>query len=147
MKTELFDGVQSFLLEAGEAACYALCLVKVAEIATGKKMSVIESFCLAIDRGFIYFNKTDSNDNDNFYVKDPAAFLVQMTGLRWSVRKEGHNYIVTDSNEYEIERWERTLTGKTLAHFKLPDWDSIQGGANTVRFGALASKRILRVLK
>jgi hypothetical protein len=86
------QGIQTMLSEAGEAACYALDIIEIAERASGKKLDPIEALWKGIDRGFIYYNETNPDDNDNFYVRDPGAFLSMMTSARWNVRKEGPGY-------------------------------------------------------
>jgi hypothetical protein len=136
------QGIQTLLSEAGEAACYALDIIEIAERAAGKKIEPINALQEGIVRGFIYYNKTDPNDNNNFYVRDPGAFLSMMTSTRWNVRKEGPEYEGT-SEEYVVDRWERIKTGEIIAHFRLPDWDSL-ADSQTVRYGKIASKRVFR---
>jgi hypothetical protein len=130
------------MAEAGEAACYALDILEIAERVNGGPLDVLASLSRGIDRGFIHYNEKDPNDNDNFFVEDPAAFLSMLTGGRWTVEKAEPGYIPAPG-EYVVDRWERVRTGAVTGHFRLPDWDSLQDSM-TVRYGALVSKRIFR---
>jgi hypothetical protein len=136
------QGIQTLLSEAGEAACYALDIIEIAERVTGKNVEPVDALQEGIARGFIHYNETDPADNDNFYVSDPGAFLSMMTSTRWNVRKEGPEYTGA-SGEYVVDRWERVKTGGIIAHFRLPDWDSL-ADSQTVRYGKIASKRVFK---
>jgi hypothetical protein len=138
-------GIQTLLAEAGEAGCYALDIIEIAErelMETGEKINLADALYLGIDRGFIYYNEKDINDNDNFFVKDPAAFLGAVAGGQWEVKKAEADYIPA-KGEYVVDRWERVKTGETAGHFRLPDWDSLSGSM-TVKYGRIVSKRVFR---
>jgi hypothetical protein len=92
--------------------------------------------------GFIYYNEHSQRDNDNFYVTNPAAFLGALTGARWAVAHAGASYQELPG-EYIVDRWERSRTGVTTAHFRLPDWDSLTD-SQSVKYGNIASKRVFR---
>jgi hypothetical protein len=136
------EGIQTFLAEAGEAGCYALCILKIAEMELVKEADVAKELVSMIDRGYIYYNENDPNDNNNFFVEDPAAMLSWLTWRRWTVEKVGPDY-QPDPGERVVERWERVKTGTVIGHFKLPDWDSLQDSM-TVRYGKIVSKRVFR---
>ncbi|MDR0721072.1 MAG: DUF261 domain-containing protein [Treponema sp.] len=136
------EGIQTLLGEAGEAACYALDILEIAERERGLKLNIIECLCQGIDRGYIYYNGEDPNDNDNFFVEDPAALLAMFAGGRWAVEKAGPDYVPA-RGEYVVDRWERVRTGAVIGHFRLPDWDSLHNSM-TVRYGKIVSKRIFR---
>jgi hypothetical protein len=135
-------GIQTFLGEAGEAACYALAILEIAERAAGRKLDLVETLYAGIARGFIRYNEDDPDDNDNFFVADPAALLAMATGTKWTVEKTGAGY-VPRPGEYIVDRWERVKTGAVIGHFRLPDWDSLRYSA-TVRQGKIASRRVFR---
>jgi len=135
-------GIQTFLDEAGDAACYALDIIKIAELYLNSEMEPVEWLLKGIDKHFIYYNHDDPNDNQNFFVNDPAGFLTMMTDSPWSVQKTDANYI-PQKDEYVVERWERVRTGTTIGHFRLPDWDSLFN-SQTVKYGKIVSKRIFR---
>ena len=117
-------------------------IIKLAEMQTGKEFGVIETLTLCIDKGFIYYNFNNQNDDNNFFVKNPDKMLTFLTDIAWSVSKEPATYRLA-LGEWEIDRWERVKTGVTTGHFRLPEWDSLQD-SQTVKFGNLASKRIFR---
>ena len=135
-------GIQTFLIESGEAACYALDILQLAEKITGKSRPVIETLIDCIDRKFIYYNWNNQNDNDNFTVLKPDAMLSHLTDIRWSVTKESDAYKAR-IGEWIVERWERVKTGTIIGHFRLPDWDSL-ADSQTVKFGKIASTRVFR---
>jgi hypothetical protein len=136
------SGIQTLLGEAGEAACYALDILEIAERERGQKLDPIDSLYQGIGRGYIHYNENDPNDNDNFFVEDPAALLAMFAGGRWTVEKADPGYIPA-RGEYVVDRWERVRTGAVTGHFRLPDWDSLHNSM-TVRYGKIVSKRVFR---
>ena len=135
-------GFQTFLDEAGDAACYALDIIQIAIFDTGRNFDPINALDVGIGRGYIHYNEFNQDDNENFFVKDPAAFLSALTGKIWTVTKERPEYVAAEG-EYVVERWERQVSGRLISHFRLPDWDSL-ADSKTVRYGAIASKRVFR---
>jgi hypothetical protein len=138
------QGIQTLLAEAGEAACYALAIIEIAERVTGRKADPLDALYQGIERGYIYYNEQDQNDNDNFFVEDPPALLAMLTGVRWTVEKTGPEYVPA-RGEYVVDRWERAITGAVIAHFRLPDWDSLYD-SQTVRYGRIVSRRVFRMV-
>jgi len=136
------QGIQTLMSEAGESACYALCIIEIAERISKKSFDVISSILAGISNGFIKYNFHDHTDPDNFYVLDPSKFLYFLVGTRWEVRKESATYIKR-GNEYEVDVWEYKPAGKVVYHFRLPDWDSLED-SNTVKYGKVVSKRIYK---
>jgi hypothetical protein len=136
------QGIQTFLSEAGEAACYALAILEIAERERGQKLDTIDALCQGIDRGYIHYNEADPNDCNNFFVEYPSAFLSLFAGSRWTVGKVGPDYVPA-RGEYVVDRWERVRTGTVIGHFQLPDWDSLVD-SQTVRYGKIVSKRVFR---
>ena len=135
-------GIQTFMAEAGEAACYALCIVRIAEVYTRREFDPLIALQRGIDLGQIKYNPTNANDNDNFYVERPDDFLGLLTGELWRVTKEAADYKWGDG-EFVVERWERVRPALTTGHFRLPTWDSLIG-AQTVKYGQVASLRVFR---
>jgi hypothetical protein len=135
-------GIQTLLGEAGEAACYALDILEIAERVRGRPLEPIDALYRGIDRGYIRYNEKDPNDNDNFFVEDPVALLALLAGGRWTVEKVGPDYIPR-LDEYVVDRWERVRTSAVIGHFRLPDWDSLHDSM-TVRYGKIVSKRVFR---
>jgi hypothetical protein len=135
-------GIQTLLGEAGEAACYALDILEIAEREKWQSIDPVEALYRGIDQGYIYYNERDPNDNNNFFVNDPAALLSMFAGGRWTVEKTGPEYIPA-KGEQVVERWERTKTGVIIGHFRLSDWDSLQDSM-TVKYGKIVSKRVFR---
>jgi hypothetical protein len=142
------EGIQTFLQEAGEAACYALDIVKIAEEVLEKELPCAESLLIGIDKGYIHYTWNNPNDNDNFYVNDPPAFLSALTGKKVTVRTiEGAAAIAAwepKENEYTVQCWQRVKTGALITHFRRPKWDSLTYSV-TVAQGNLASLRIFTV--
>ena len=142
MTTELNWGVQTFCQEIGEAACYALQLMRVAELRTGKSFRVLESLQSLIDAGYIYYNKNNQNDNDNFFVKNPEACVTYLTGQKCIVRHDAADY-KAGPNEYVIERWDRKTTKGAYSHFTSASWDSL-ADSQTVKYGTKVSTRVVK---
>ena len=133
-------GIQTFLAEAGEAACYALAIIKLSRRIEGEFGDPVEDLVAGINHGFIHYNWADPDDNDNFFVTNPEEFLGFLTGRAWTVRKESPDYLAKPG-ELIVQRWERQITGQTISHFRLPDWDSFVN-SKTVKFGKVASLRV-----
>lgn len=137
----LFNGIQTFLAEAGEASCYALQLLNVCIKKTGTVYPVIESLLLGIDSGYIYYNKNDPNDNNNFFVEYPDKFITLLTGLPCTVEHAPVDYKARQ-DQFIIERWERVTPKGTYSHFDSPDFHSL-AFSYTVKYGKLVSLRVV----
>lgn len=145
----LFSGIQTFLAEAGENACYTLCLIDVAleyfqAHKIDKELDIVSEIKTAVQKKYISYNWTDKNDNNNFYVQYPALFLEQLTGKKWIVRHDIAFY-KPEKNEYVINRYERQKTGYVTGHFEREDFKPICDSL-TVRYGQLKSTRVCKVL-
>jgi hypothetical protein len=139
------QGIQTLLRLAGESGCYALDIMEIAgreRKRGGVHLDPIEALYLGIENGCIYYNEKDPNDNNNFFVEDPGAFLAMLAGGRWTVEKAGPDYVPAPE-EYVVDRWERVKTGTVIGHFRLPDWDSLHD-SQTVRYGKIVSRRVFR---
>jgi len=144
MESKLFPEIQTFFQEAGEAACYALCIAKIAERITGNAIEPIDALLGGIERKFIHYNWSDPEDPDNFYVNNPEAFLCLLTGKRATVIKTDNINYRPASNEYIAERWERPTAKMVYSHFRLQEWDSLRD-SQTVKYGKLVSLRVFRL--
>lgn len=135
--------LQSFYKSAGNYACYALCLINIAEEYLNVKISKDLSLEKGIELGYIYFNKKNYDDTENFYVKDPAKYLQFLTGAKWKVRKEGADY-KRKTGEYAVEYWSYT-NGRT-GHFAriYKGFNSLQN-SKSVKDGKIVSYRICEV--
>ena len=51
------QGIQTLMQEAGEAACYALAIIKIAERLMNLEIYPINAFYEAFEKGYIYYNK------------------------------------------------------------------------------------------
>jgi hypothetical protein len=143
MATKMMPGVQTFFQEAGEAACYALAVIKLAERVTGRDFDPFTELLRGIQSGFIHYNWNDRNDTNNFYVSDPAGLFFLLTGKPAVVRKEADTAYAPGPGEYIVQCWERQSVGKLITHFRLPDWDSLVHSL-TVQHGRLASLRVFK---
>lgn len=143
---DMRQGIQTFFGEVGEAACYALDLIDLALEGLGDSEIGVPAQLLAkgIAKGCIHYDWDNPEDNDNFYVNDPEGFLYEMTGRKWSVRKEPPEYVLVPG-EMVIERWERQVTGQVMGHFRRPKFDSVLD-SKTVKFGRLVSLRICKMI-
>jgi len=87
---------------------------------------------------------------DDCYILDPAKLLALVVGGKWVVLHKSADY-ATQSDEYEILRFERKATTKTYAHFVVGDgrgqvaYDPLDN-SQTVALGKLISKRIFKRL-
>jgi len=144
MESKLFPGLQTFFQEAGEAACYALCIAKIAEKITGKAIEPLEALLSGIEHKLIYYNWGSPEDPDNFYVSDAEKFLTLLAGRRATVIKTDNANYRAGPNEYIVERWERPTAKTVYSHFRLPYWDSLRD-SQTVKNGKLASLRVFKV--
>lgn len=134
------EKIQSFMISVGNYACYALSIIKIAEEVNNSHIDVIVALESAIEKGYIYFNVDNYSDDNNFYVERPEKFLSHLTGDIWIVRHDKADYKPKD-HEKIVQRWERKSTGKTISHFRLPEWDSLEN-SQTVQFGKIASVRV-----
>ncbi|MFP3041878.1 DUF261 domain-containing protein [Treponema primitia] len=137
------NGIQTFLQEAGESACYALCIIKIAEDILGHELDPISSLLLGIEKHCIDYNWQDETDNNNFYVRDPAHFLSGLIGKTVTVRVESAD-LKPAPHEYAVQCWQRTKTGQVITHFKIAGWDPLVHSV-TVAQGQIASLRIFTV--
>ena len=136
------EGIQILMAEAGEAACYALCIIKIAEEETRRPIDVLGSIERGIEAKMIHYNEKDRNDPDNFFVNDPAGFLTLLTGEGWTLEKTGPEYI-TQHGEQIVDRWESKGVTGISGHFRRPDWDSWPG-SKAVMYGKIVSRRVFR---
>jgi hypothetical protein len=136
------QGIQTLFSEAGEAGCYAFSIIEIAERVMGRAIGPVYAMYEGIARGYIYYNDMDKNDNDNFFVRNPPAFLSFLTGIQWAVEIVPSSY-TAKPGEYVVDRWERKQTGIVSAHFRIPDWDSLHN-SQTVKYGKIVSKRVFR---
>jgi hypothetical protein len=144
METKLFAGIQTFFQEAGQAACYALSIIKIAERITGQIIDPFAALVDGIEKRHIRYNWNNQDDGDNFFVADPAALLSALTGRPVTVRKKTNINRGPAPREYIVQCWERQAVGKTITHFRLPDWDSLKDSL-TVKNGRVTSLRVFRV--
>ena len=127
---KLIPGIQSFCGALGKWSCYAFCILKIAELITGKQYDVVNEILIANKRGWIKYNWDNHNDEENLYVLNPDAWIFYLTGMRLTVKKvyekPDHGFIV--------ECW-------NSLHFRLPDWDSMSY-SNSVANGKITSWRV-----
>lgn len=153
MENHLKNGIQQFMGECHEAACCALCIIDIAQeyrykhrdVYHSPDLDVIRCMYQAVERGFIYFNENDLNDNNNMYVKNPAEWLELMTGKKWTYRHEEPFYKPRNEREYVMQRYERKRTGATSGHFQRDRIFEPIRNSVTVKYGALVSTRVCTV--
>lgn len=151
----MIAAVQCVAAFIGEAGCYFLCLLRLAEKFLGKFLDPFHFYILAVQGRYM---------RANCFLDQPADFLSILIGGHWRMLKAGDgkdsagnaydlplSYKLA-ADELEIDRYERAevAAGKTtlIAHFVVSDgvtveWDPY-GTSRTVRDGKLVSKRIFR---
>lgn len=139
-------GVQDFLRVAGDEACYAIHIVRLAEVFRNCAIDLIRALEDAIDAKHLYFNWHNYNDPMNFRVDNGAAMLSALTGVRWELVHTGPEYQET-SSELAIYKYARSVEvkggTKEYTHFNTADFDSLVA-SQTVRYGRLVGKRLFR---
>ena len=144
-------GIQTFFAEAGEAACYALDLIDVAQEwhevhNTLVTIDPCQALQFGIARKRIHYNAEDENDENNFFVEEPAMFLDDLTAHAWEVRKEPPEYEAqARPDEFVILRSERVKTGAVLGHFWRRRFNSLVHSLCVER-GKIVSLRVCRPL-
>ena len=137
--------IQRLFIELGEAACYAICIVKHAETALAATFTdgqVLDYLIAGIDWGYIYYNWNDPADNDNFLVLDAASFLSRLSKQSWIRSAEDASY-VPKPGELVTALWERRTASGATRHFANPDYDPM-GNALTIAQGKIVGYRIFR---
>jgi len=112
--------VQTLCIGVGDGACYALSLIKVAEMYLGCELDVLKCVNDAIEKKIIKFNWVSPTDNVAMYVNDPAEFLKTLTGRKWTVRREDAAYN-KKAKEYVINSWGKSDKGSEPRHFTFGD--------------------------
>jgi hypothetical protein len=120
------QGIQNVLENAGNYACYYLCLCQLA--------------------GSSYI----SNDIDyltgagllkaDFTVMNAGEIYSFLTGQKWAHTKEGPDY---EPKPGELVIYEYFYDKSGLNHFRLADWDPLEN-SKTVKLGVIRSTRVLR---
>ena len=135
-------GIQSFFEAAGENACYAFCIGKLAEQFLAKELDPLKLLLDGIERGYIAYKWLQPHDANNFFVLGPDSFLSYLTGIHWTVTKESPSY-QPKPGELVVNYWEYSSTGRVIGHFALPNWNSLID-SQTVAKGQIVSKRVFR---
>lgn len=141
--------IQSFFAAAGKNACYAFCLYDVAKEYLEKHglpilVNELEALEMGVSRGYINFNFSDYDDPDAFYVTKPHLFLRGLTGIDWTARKEGRDYIALPG-EYVIEfsALSEKNGGLGIGHFWRTRNNPLQR-SNSSEKGFIYSKRVFQ---
>lgn len=138
---------QAYYVAMGEGACYLFCYCHIAEDLSQRHIDAYQVYLEAIKNGWARDIHTKGWE---CYLDDPAKIMGSMYGglNNWFVRKESTLYACR-ANEFEILRFEWVTPAKKYGHFIVGNgsggkhWDSL-GDSNTVRYGELQSKRILK---
>jgi hypothetical protein len=131
--------VQKDFERIGAEGCYFLSIVAAAERYIGSYIDPYAAYVDALKKKVI---------DEACFVVAPDVLLTDLTGKKWTVRKEPVEY-QPNLGEVVIYRYERVDGMKTWAHFVLAGEDkSVEydpyGKSLTVANGHLASKRIFR---
>lgn len=131
---------QRLMLWLGEGGCFFQCIVRVCEERLNVYIDSVIAFYNALRRGLIQEDGT---------VLAPERIAQMLTGDDWFFRKEGVAYQPEES-ERSIERWERPTPMRIYSHFVYRPAEGLLydplGESETLKYGRLISKRILRLL-
>lgn len=103
----------------------------------------IEVIIKCIEKGYVVFNEKNYDDNNNFWVKEPAKILNMLTGREWEVRWENSLYVPTFA-EIAIEDWSKTNKTGHFAMIK-HGYNPLQKSEN-VNNGKIIDYRICKVI-
>ena len=135
---------QSFCKAIGNYGCYVLCIIDIAEEITGKKFNPIQVMEDCITKGFVYFDKSNYDNKDNFFVKEPHKVLEMLTNRKFTITKESSDY-KAKKDEYVIEFWSTNGLDGHFARIN-KDFNSLQKSRN-VNSGRIHSYRVFREVK
>jgi hypothetical protein len=127
------QGIQTFLNSIGDTGCLMLCLIKIAEMHTGREIDFLSVIAHALEKKWL---------QGNMFVEKPNDIMRYMTGEEWSY-SHSSTPAVSDRGVYCVERWEWSRPNSILNHFRLKDWDSLDPSP-VVSNGKLQSYRIIR---
>lgn len=96
------DKIQSFFLSAGNLACYAFCIIKLAERILKSDVDVLAALQAGIDKKYLRVNEKNLSSLDNFYVKEPALFLEYLSGWKCGIKKEAADYVPKAGDSFEL---------------------------------------------
>lgn len=116
---------QTMCVGIGDAGCYAISLVQVAEKFTKKEIDLLKVIWLAQTENLIKFNYANPRASDNMYVVNPALFLEKMTGKKWTVTRENADYKPKHHGEYVIKSWGKDDKEGSMRHFTFDDNDPL----------------------
>lgn len=114
-----YEGIQTMMKEIGKSGCFFFCLLSIAEEAGEKKIDLIDTVKLALERRII---------RDDYYVEDSIALLNLLTEKKWHRRivKELPNII--EENEYTVVKLINPYGGY---HFKRRGFDTLINSVST----------------
>jgi hypothetical protein len=126
---------QSFFADAGHWACYALSILHLAELVTGREHDPLACLEEGVKRGWIKY--AAPGDTNNFFVLAPDKFLSWMAGRPFSVRVEPAGYVPAPG-EYAVDYWEYSGAG----HFVCADgWNPLAASVCVAK-GKVTSRRV-----
>jgi hypothetical protein len=138
------QGVQDEIAMIGNEGCYALALVRVAELSDGAIIGfdtaaadAVADVLTGVRDGFIKSDMT---------VLDAAGFLKHLTGLDWTKEYKDSGYEPKEG-DYLLAEWFNKRTGKTHFTLAFPEkWDGLKDSV-TVKEGVVRSYRLCRIAK
>lgn len=119
-------------------------IIDIAEEITGKKFNPIEVIKDSIYKNYLYFDKNDYDNKDNFFVKQPHKILEMLTNKKFTVTKESAEY-KQNKNDFVIEFWSCNGVDGHFARIN-KNFNSLQK-SNYVNKGVLHSYRVFREVK
>jgi hypothetical protein len=137
---------QAFFLELGEAACYALCVGKLAADILKITPSIgwyADAIMRGVDAKVVSLGQPP--DPDNMTVLNAGVFLSLLTGQKWTHSKAPATYKVTYP---EMTRVVDCMARGSIRHFVIPLLPPHQtyfdplGESRTAKEGFIESKRV-----
>ena len=126
---------QKYMENLGKWGCYFLCIVRLAELITGKSIDAVREYSHCTQARWMRWD---------CYITKPEEIMYYLTGVKWTVRHEPASYFPTNG-ELVIQRWgwRPPMANEEKGHFVLADYDPY-GDSETVKNGSLVSYRVFK---
>lgn len=119
---ERYEGIQTLLDNCGSDGCLFLCVLSIAEEATGKPVDLIDTIHHCIKKGWL---------TETFFVKDSLAILCYLTQKDWT-RQSVSSLPFIGPNDYSVAIYYNDRTRYT--HYRRRSYDTLKSSV-TVKEG------------
>lgn len=128
-----YKGAQSLCKVLGSDGCYVLCLLSIAEDATGQQFDLLDTVRLLLSKGII---------REDMYVLDAPRFLQLLTGHEWRRLPDRKVLGPVAENEYSIEKYRNG----SAVHFRRRPYD-VYTNSVTVAMGEIDCYYVFEEIK